>query len=149
MKCQITSSKVRTVLINRKVPFQSFEELCKEEKRDVHVGFNNELDIFSVKNNTLQHDPPISILKGINPYITEWEIQERFFAIHQLTPVWHDCDMTWGWFDEELQQWTGCMGKVMMRWYEGPMNFTLLKWTSLLLSTPPTLKNFIGLFYPL
>ena len=44
------------------------------------------------------------------PY--EWEVLAKFFSNHNIEPNWLDCNETWGWFDEDQGEWTGCLGKV-------------------------------------
>ena len=52
-------------------------------------------------------------MKGNDPQFSkEWEIFSKFFSTHNIEPNWLDCKMTWGWYDEELGGWTGCIGKV-------------------------------------
>ena len=42
----------------------------------------------------------------------EWEVLSKFFSFHNIEPNWLDCNGTYGWYDEDLGGWTGCIGKV-------------------------------------
>ena len=44
------------------------------------------------------------------PY--DWVILESFFLSNKITPVWINCHYNWGRYDEELEKWTGAVGKV-------------------------------------
>ena len=40
------------------------------------------------------------------------EVLSKFFSIHNIEQNWLHCSYTYGWYDEELGGWTGCVGKV-------------------------------------
>ena len=42
----------------------------------------------------------------------DWEIFSKFFSIYNIEPNWLDCNGTYGSYDKEQGEWTGCMGKV-------------------------------------
>ena len=71
-----------------------------------------------VENNTLMHVPlrfptnSFSVYGVQSSFSWDWEILSKFLAIHNIEPKWLDCNFTFGWFDEDLGGWTGCMGKV-------------------------------------
>ena len=71
-----------------------------------------------VENNTLMHVPQrfptnsFSVHGAQSSFSWDWEILSKFLAIHNIEPNWLDCNFTFGWFDEDLGGWTGCMGKV-------------------------------------
>ena len=99
-------------MISREVEVASYKDVCGGEKRKVNIGYYNHKDIIKVENNELQEYP-----KGLShkrhlssSYI--WEIFTKFFSIHNIEPNWLNCNFTWGWYDEDLGGWTGCMGKV-------------------------------------
>ena len=67
-----------------------------------------------VENGTLMEGiPHQKNIFGDWPQMSEdWEVLSKFISIHNIEPNWLDCDFTWGWYDEDLGGWTGCMGKV-------------------------------------
>ena len=85
------------------------------------MGFNWDY-FFKVENNTLIPSPQScgmsqgkgeQCIHGDATKISEdWEVLSKFFSTHNLEPNWLDCNYTWGWYDEDLEEWTGCMGKV-------------------------------------
>ena len=128
MKCEATSDTTHDVLIGKEVGYKSFKEICSGEPKKVNLGFNNDFVLMKVENNTLTSYPqscgdfPYKPTKFqlFNPCIHgqmstmtfAWEIFSKFFSIHNIEPNWLDCHMSWGWYDEELGGWTGCVGKV-------------------------------------
>ena len=128
MKCEATSDTTHNVMVSKEIDFKSFKEICSGEPKKVNLGFNNDFGLMRVENNTLTTSPPScgdfpfkpSKLQPINPCIYGvhtimahvWEALLKFFSIHNILPNWLDCDWSWGWYDEELGGWTGCMGKV-------------------------------------
>ena len=113
MKCQVTSDTTHKVMISREVKVPSYKEICGGEKIRVHLGYNNDPRIFKVENNTLLHDPPQRGLKGEYSEMPQsWEVLVKFFPLYNIEPIWLNCELSWGWYDEEQGVWTGCMGKV-------------------------------------
>ena len=41
-----------------------------------------------------------------------FEILKTFFSNYHITPIWTNCNYTWGWLDEETGHWTGAVGQV-------------------------------------
>ena len=79
------------------------------------MGFNNDHRVMKVENSVLMTIPEQTFLfeQGQDTMMSEdWEVLSKFLAIYNIEPNWLDCNMTWGWYDEELGGWTGCMGKV-------------------------------------
>ena len=117
MKCQVTSDTTRKVMISREVKIASYKEICGGEKVRVHLGYNGEPgygDSMEVENNTLLQEPERQ-LKGESTEMSQvWEVLYKFFSVYNIEPIWHDCQMSWGWYDEEQGAWTGCMGKVLI-----------------------------------
>ena len=100
-------------MISREVKVPSFKEICGGEKIRVFLGYNDEVGILRVANNTLLQKPPKRYLYGQYSDLPQnWEIFYKFFSLYNIEPLWLDCNMTWGWYDEENGAWTGCMGKV-------------------------------------
>ena len=115
MKCQVTSDTTRKVMISREVKVASYKEICGGEKVRVHLGYNNDPKIMKVENNKLLQDPPKREIEGVATGISrDWEVLYKFFSVYNIEPIWHDCQMSWGWYDEEQGAWTGCMGKVLI-----------------------------------
>ena len=130
MKCQVNSRKYHQVLISKDINFESYKEICSGEPRKVNLGFNNDKALMHVDTatNTILRDPqscgdfpfrskPNQInnpcVHGARTNMAfDWEILSTFFSIHNIEPNWLDCDWSWGWYDEDLGGWTGCMGKV-------------------------------------
>ena len=115
MKCQVTSDTTRKVMISREVKVASYKEICGGEKVRVHLGYNNDPKIIKVEDNKLLQHPPISLEWGKRSEVSwAWEVLYKFFDAYNIEPIWHDCQMSWGWYDEEQGAWTGCMGKVLI-----------------------------------
>ena len=109
----MTSSTEQKVLISRELKVPTYKHVCRGEKKKVNLGYNNDLNYFEVMNNTLIPDPEERNLKGTAASVSQfWEVLSTFINIHQILPTWLNCGYSWGYFDEEEGQWTGCMGKV-------------------------------------
>ena len=114
MKCQATSNTTHSVLIGKEIGYKSYKEICSGEPKKVNLGYNNDDLLLRVKNNTLMQYPALGyFLYGERSKMSqEWEVLSKFFSIHNIEPNWLNCHFTWGWYDEDLGGWTGCMGKV-------------------------------------
>ena len=124
MKCEVTSSTTHDVLISKEIGYKSYKEICSGEKKKVNLGFNNDnWQNFNVSDNVLLRLPksdkfskkPIRVFYVSDAWSSlpfDWEFLYPFFTFHNIEPNWLDCNMTWGWYDEDLGGWTGCMGKV-------------------------------------
>ena len=110
MKCQVTSSITRRVMISREVEVASYKDVCGGEKRRVYFGYFEYPNFLEVENNKLVEYPTSKKIFGYDPYI--WEILKIFFSIHNIEPNWLNCNGVAGYYDEDLGGWTGCMGKV-------------------------------------
>ena len=92
---------------------RSYKDICGGQKKKVNIGFNNDPAILIVENKTLMKVPDQDFIHGDVTDMSEgWEVLSKFFSIHNIEPTWLNCNYTWGWYDEELGGWTGCMGKV-------------------------------------
>ena len=58
MKCQVTSSITRRVMISREVEVARYKDVCGGEKRRVNLGYNNIKNLLKVENNELSTDYP-------------------------------------------------------------------------------------------
>ena len=112
MKCQVTSSITRRVMISREEEVARYKDVCGGEKKRVNIGYNNVWDVFKVENNELQEDPKDRSGNTNYSSIFMWEIFKLFFSIYNIEPNWLDCNGVGGHYDEDLGGWTGCMGKV-------------------------------------
>ena len=130
MKCEVTSSSTHGILINKKISSQSFKEICSGEPKKVNLGYNNDWGILKIENNTLMPYPQScgdfpprksdynpngfsQCIYGTHSTMSyDWEVLSKFFSMHNIEPNWLNCNYTWGWYDEDLGRWTGCMGKV-------------------------------------
>ena len=115
MKCEVTSNTTHDVLISKEISYKNYKEICSEDPKKVNLGWNFDPNILEVENNKLVHisRKPQDYIYGANsvmPYV--FEILSMFFSSHNIEPNWLDCNYTWGWYDEDLGGWTGCMGKV-------------------------------------
>ena len=113
MRCEVTSSTASNVLLSIELIVPTYNHVCRGEKKKVNLGYNNEVEVFKVENNTLIPDPEKRYPKGTAAQISQsWEVISTFFNIHQILPTWLNCGYSWGHLNEEEVQWTGCMGKV-------------------------------------
>ena len=114
MKCQVTSGTTHDVLISKETSYKSYKEICSGEKTKVNLGYND-VPTLKVENNSLFHIPkvPADYIFGTYSLMSyHWEVLSKFFSLHNIEPNCLNCNYTWGWYDEELGGWTGCMGKV-------------------------------------
>ena len=88
-----------------------FDDVCKE--KTVIVAYNNDGGLFEVSNITgkMVEYPPNNIVRMTN-IAYEYEVQKAFFQHNNVKPNWINCNFTWGWFDNETNQWTGAVGVV-------------------------------------
>ena len=116
MKCEVTSHTTHDVLISKEVSWKSYKEICRWEPKKVNLGYIDVMkDILWVENNTLLEKEKDfdELIYGLYPHLaSHFEILSKFFSIHNIEPNWLDCNSTWGWFDEDMGGWTGCVGKV-------------------------------------
>ena len=113
MKCQVTSGTTHDVLISKEISHRSYKEICSGEKTKVNLGYNNDPAMMTVENNSLTSTPPQSFIHGKSVWMSHiWEVFSIFFSHHNIEPNWLNCHWSWGWYDEELKEWVGCMGKV-------------------------------------
>ena len=119
MKCRVTSRQTHDVLISNEISYKSYREICSGEKTKVNLGYNEIIGydeiLLKVENNSLVYSPrkPKDNIYGIFTAMAyDWEVLNKFFEIHNIEPNWLDCESTWGWYDEDLGGWTGCLGKV-------------------------------------
>ena len=114
MKCEVTSHTTHDVLISKEISWKSYKEICTGEPKKVNFGYNNSPKSFKAENNKLMPYPAAGtwLYGEISKMSFDWEVLYNFFAIHNIEPNWLDCNYTYGWYDEDLGGWTGCMGKV-------------------------------------
>ena len=112
MKCQLKSKTTHDVLISKEISYKSYKEICIGEKKTVKLGYNNDPLFMTVENNSLISTPPPNLIQGKGPMSQTWEVLSIFFSRHNIEPNWLNCHFSWGWFNPDLEEWTGCMGKV-------------------------------------
>ena len=90
MKCQVTSSITRRVMISREVEVVRYKDVCEGEKRRVNIGYRNQVFGLTVDNNKLQEYPSHSEhnLKGV---AHDWEVFTKFFSFYNIEPNWLNC----------------------------------------------------------
>ena len=114
MKCQVTS-QTHGVLISKDITYKSYKEICSGEKKKVNLGYWGDWGFFQVENNSLVHIPrklEYNIYAKYNQMPYTWEVLSKFFLIYNIEANWLDCNFTYGHYDEDLGEWTGCMGQV-------------------------------------
>ena len=119
MKCEATSNTIHDVLISKRISYKSFKEICSGEPRKVNLGYPGNFRLASsglmVENNSLvplAKDPRQYIHGKASAMPFDWEVLSKFFSIHNIEPNWLHCNFIYGYYDEELEGWTGCVGKV-------------------------------------
>ena len=113
MKCEVTTSTTHNVWISKEIIYKSYKEICSGEPKKVKIGFNNDPNFMYVEDNTILEIPKQNYIKGDDPQFSkDWEVFSKFISTHNIEPNWLNCNMTWGWYDEDLGGWTGCIGKV-------------------------------------
>ena len=89
----------------------SYKEICGAEKIRVHLGYNNDPYLMTVKDNKLLEIPAKGWPQGIHSTMSrDWEVHYKFFSIYNIEPIWLDCGFSWGKFRDGAS--TGCVGKV-------------------------------------
>ena len=114
MKCEVASNTTHNALISKEISYRSYKEICSGEPKKVNLGYNNDWRILKVEDNTLIPYPEYGTYEygEESAFTFDWEILSKFISIHNIEPNWLNCNYTWGWYDEDLGGWTGCMGKV-------------------------------------
>ena len=118
MKCQVNANTTHDVLISKEITYKSYKEICSGEKKKVNLGYWGNFPLFIVENNSLLHFPlrenlPDQSFHGkYSAMPLHWEIFSKFFSLHNIEPNWLYCNDTYGHYDEEKGEWTGCVGKV-------------------------------------
>ena len=117
MKCQVTSSSTHDVLISREISYKSYTEICSGEKTKVNLGLWGNWWNMKVENNslvTIKKDKGYYYIPGQDSsnMALDGEVLSKFFSIHNIEQNWLHCNYTYGYYDDELGGWTGCVGKV-------------------------------------
>ena len=114
MKCEVNSRTTHDVLISKEISYRSFKEICRGDKKKVNLGFNT--DWYFLMNNDSMVEivrKPENYMKGKYSSMTyDWESLSKFFSLNNIEPNWQNCNWSWGWYDAEKGEWTGCTGKV-------------------------------------
>ena len=104
-------------MISKELSFKSYKEICSGEKKKVNLGYwgNDEWNGFIVENNSLVHfarERGKYIYAKYSTMTYDWEYLSKFFSIQNIEPNWLHCNFSYGYYDEKLGGWTGCIGKV-------------------------------------
>ena len=111
-QCPGNSSHSHTLLlykdgqVNREIA-----EVCREQF--VTVAFNQYpgyIEVDTETNTMVEYSTPTYEGEVIPAWT--WEILSSFFAINKLTPIFNDCNYTWGWLDEDTGLWNGAVAMV-------------------------------------
>ena len=89
-----------------------YKDVCGQTQTNVKIAFNQDPLAFEI-----DEDGKMVEFRNIRTEFTSQiaydnEILMTFFQNFNVTPIWIDCNQTWGWFDEETGHWTGSIGKV-------------------------------------
>ena len=88
-----------------------FDDVCREKQ--VYIAYNNDHLVFEVSNITGEMVKyPLSRIVSYTPVAWEWEIQAAFFKYNSITPLWFNCNYTWGSLNETSGQWSGAVGMI-------------------------------------
>ena len=87
-----------------------YNDIFSQPERYVRIAYNNDPGIFEVDEDGVL--VPFQELVSSGQIAYDNEILYSFFETYHVTPFWINCNMTWGWFDEETGQWTGAIGQV-------------------------------------
>ena len=112
---------------------KDYGDICYRSTYIASIAHNNAWGVFYVEDGTTSYLtgvkagqmveygprwPAAQSLGGI-PVVTlpsfyPWhsEILSSFFINYGITPLWINCNSTWGIYDEETGRWTGAVGKV-------------------------------------
>ena len=115
MKCQASSGTTHDVLISKEISWKSYKEICSGEKKKVNLGYYGNWNSFKVENNVMVHisrKGADNIHGTYSIFSQEWEVLGKFFSLHNIEPEWLNCNGSYGFYDEELGGFTGCVGKV-------------------------------------
>ena len=86
-------------------------DLCRQ--KTVRIAYNNVPWVFEIDNSTDEMVKyPLDPRTGYSLISKDWEILDSFFMTNNIIPIWIYCNQTWGWYDEELGNWTGASGMV-------------------------------------
>ena len=90
------------------------KEVCAE-KREVRIAFNQNpgtLEVDNVTNTVVEYDFSDKWSHEEAYVAQDWEILSSFFQTYNLSPVFYDCNETWGWFNEDTGLWNGAVAMV-------------------------------------
>ena len=117
MKCEATSNTTHSVLISKEIYYKSYKEICSGEPKKVNLGYWGNWWNFEVENNslvTIDKDESYYYIHGkiSSNMALDGEVLAKFFSIHNIEANWLHCNFSYGFYNEELGEWTGCWGKV-------------------------------------
>ena len=103
-------------MISKEISYKSYKEICSGEKKKINLGYlGNWKNIWEVEKNSIVHIPrkPNDYIHGKSSNMPlDWEVLSKFFSNNNAEPELVDCENTYGWYDKQMGEWTGCVGKV-------------------------------------
>ena len=82
-----------------------------KDSLSINVAYNDWPGYFEIVNNSMV-EYPVDI-RSVDSYVPyNYEILKIFFKTNNIIVNWIDCNYTWGWYDYEIERWTGAVGKV-------------------------------------
>ena len=117
MACEATSNTIHDVLLSKEIRYKSYKEICTGEPKKVNLGYWGNWWNWKVEKNSLipteRSDPGYYIHgKYSSNMALDDEVLSKFFSLHNIEPNWLHCNFDFGYYDEQLGGWTGCLGKV-------------------------------------
>ena len=112
-QCSGNSSHFHTMLLTKdgKVN-RGIDEVCTD--KFVRVAFNQDPGKFEVNTET---NALIEYPVKAGEYAWPWEILSSFLSNNKLTPIFKDCNKTWGSLDEDTGLWNGAVAMVKLLGY--------------------------------
>jgi hypothetical protein len=108
-QCPGNSSHYQKMLLKEGKANREIAMVCND--RFVRVAFNQDPGFFEVYHET-NSMVEYTIEGGEGAW--EWEILSSFFANRRLTPIFINCNFTWGWLDEDTGVLNGAVAKVAL-----------------------------------
>ena len=99
---------LKNATVNRNL---GFDDVCTE--KHAYIAYNNEPWVFEVSNITGEMvEYPVEPYVSYTPVAWQWETQAAFFKYNNITPLWFNCNYTWGSLNETTGQWSGAVGMI-------------------------------------
>ena len=90
-----------------------YKDICQRPELSARIAYNNWPGFFELDKNEQLVEYKVNPITGIRSNIPwEYEILSSFLSNYHITPIWINCNFTFGLFDEETGHWTGAVGQV-------------------------------------